>query len=101
VLSSLPEETRNFMMQTAILERINGDVANALTGRSDGWLMLEKLHERDLFLIPESDDRQWFRYHTLFLDFLRDRLKLYEADAVADLHRRAADWLASHGMVRS
>jgi LuxR family maltose regulon positive regulatory protein len=100
VLSALPEETRDFILQTAILDRVNGDVANAVTGRTDGWLMLERLYERDLFLIPESDDRQWFRYHTLFLDFLRDRLKLYEPDVIAELHRRAADWLAAHGMIR-
>src|SRR5690606_11790153 len=101
VLSTLAEETRDFMIETAILDRVNGDLANAVTGRADGWLMLEGLYERDLFLIPEEDDRQWFRYHTLFLDFLRDRLKRYEADAIAELHRRAADWLAGHGMVRS
>ena len=101
VLSAMPEETQSFLMQTAILDRINGDIANALTGRRDGWLMLEQLYERDLFLVPENDDRQWFRYHMLFLDFLRDRLQRYGADAIAELHHRAADWLAGHGMTRA
>lgn len=101
VLSTLAEETRDFMIETAILDRVNGDLANAVTGRADGWLMLEGLYERDLFLIPEEDDRQWFRYHTLFLDFLRDRLKLLDPAFVAGLHRRAADWLAANGWVRS
>lgn len=101
VLSALPEETQSFLMQTAILDRLNGDIANALTDRRDGWLMLEQLYERDLFLVPENDDRQWFRYHMLFLDFLRDRLQRYGAEAIAELHRRAADWLAGHGMTRA
>jgi LuxR family maltose regulon positive regulatory protein len=100
VLSELPDEQRSFLMHTAILDRVNGDIANAVTGRRDGWLMLEQLCERNLFLVPDSDDRQWFHYHTLFLDFLRDGLQRYLAEAVPELHHRAADWLAAHGMVK-
>lgn len=101
VLSALAKETRAFLMETSILSRINGDVANAVTGRHDGWLVLEELYERDLFLVPESNDRQWFRYHSLFLDYLRDCLERYGPDAISELHSRAAAWLAAEGYIRS
>jgi LuxR family maltose regulon positive regulatory protein len=94
VLRALPDEAQRFLMQISILDRINGDLANAVTGRRDGWRMLDDLHTRDLFLIPEGDERQWFRYHTLLRDFLLDRLVRRHADQVLVLHRRAAEWFA-------
>ncbi len=100
VLSALPDDVQDFLMQTSILDRLNGDAANAVTERRDGWQMLEHLYEHDLFLIPETEDGQWYRYHTLFLDFLRDRLQRYDADVIVNLHRRAADWMAGQGLTK-
>ncbi len=100
VLSELPAEQQDFLMQTAILDRVNGDLANAVTGRHDGGLMLERFFEKSLFVIPESDDWQWFRYHTLFLDFLQARLERHQPHLVTDLHRRAARWFDGHGFLR-
>lgn len=100
VLSELPDDHQDFILQTSILDGLNGDVANAVLERRDGWLLLELFHEKSLFLVPDSDDCQWFRYHTLFLDFLRDRLERHQPHRLTELHRRAAVWFAEHGMVR-
>jgi LuxR family maltose regulon positive regulatory protein len=100
VLSELPEDERSFLIQTSILDRLNGDVANAVTGRSDGWLMLEQLHERNLFLEPQEGERSWFRFHAVFLEYLRDQLKKHHADTLADMHERAARWFESRGHIR-
>ncbi|MEX1147788.1 MAG: AAA family ATPase, partial [Sphingomonadales bacterium] len=100
VLSELPEDQQAFLLETSILDRINGDLANAVTGRRDGWPLLELFHEKSLFLIPENDDWQWFRYHTLFLDFLRDRMERHQPHRLAELHGRAARWFGEKGMVR-
>jgi len=100
VLTELPEEQQAFLMQTSILERVNGELANAVTGRNDGWLMLERFLEKSLFVIPESDDWTWFRYHTLFLDYLRDRLERHQPQSVSELHLRAARWYGDKGYLR-
>ena len=57
---------------------------------------LEQLEQANLFIIPLDDARQWFRYHQLFADLLRQRLRLANAD-MADLYQRAAVWLDESG----
>jgi LuxR family transcriptional regulator, maltose regulon positive regulatory protein len=54
--------------------------------------MLERLERENLFLTPLDDSREWFRYHRLFADFLRQELKRQYPKDVAGLHRRAAHW---------
>ena len=98
VLVELPEEQRDFILQTAIVDRVNGELANAVTGRRDGWIVLEYLRNRNLFL--SRDEGGWFQYHALFLDFLREQLQKNQADVIPILHQRAAEWLAGHGMVK-
>lgn len=100
VLRALPDETQRFLLYTSVLERVNGDLANSMTGRRDSWRMLEELHERDLFVTAEGDDRRWFRYHTLLRDFLLDRLSRHDPDAALQLHRRAADWFTVQGQLK-
>ena len=75
VLSRQPEEIQHFLLQTSILDRLNGDLCNAVTGRTDSAALLEKLFTANLFLIPLDDEQQWYRYHHLFADLLRDLSK--------------------------
>lgn len=100
VLSELPEDEQDFLLRTSILDRVNGDIANMITGRSDGWLILEKLYERNLFLEPHEGDRQWFHFHAVFLEYLRDLLKKRRPDAVVGMHELAAKWLEQKGHIR-
>ena len=87
----------DFLLATSITERICGDLASALSGVPDGQAMLEQVEERDLFL--RRIDEQWFRYHQLFLDFLRHRLGRDEPERVVRLHRVASEWFAEHRLV--
>lgn len=99
VLSELPQSEREFLIQTSILDRLNGDVANAVTGRTDGWLMLEQINEHNLFLEPLEGGRSWFRFHAIFLEYLRDLLQKHHAGAVPEMHEKAALWFAGKGHV--
>jgi LuxR family transcriptional regulator, maltose regulon positive regulatory protein len=92
VLREQPPSLRSFLLETSVLEDLRADVCAAVTGRSDAADVLADLEARDLFVArfrrPAGD--AW-RYHDLFADFLRDRLRRErDAAAVADLHRRAA-----------
>jgi serine/threonine-protein kinase PknK len=98
VLDTLEPSMLDFLLATSITERISGDLATTLTGVPDGQAMLEQVEERDLFL--RRIDEQWFRYHQLFLDFLRHRLGRDEPERVARLHRVASTWFAEHRLVR-
>jgi LuxR family maltose regulon positive regulatory protein len=98
VLSRQPEEIQDFLLQTAILDRLNGDLCNAVTERSDGHALLERLLNANLFLIPLDDEGQWYRYHHLFADLIRDLQNVRYKDKTAQLHQRASRWYAQAGM---
>ncbi|WP_245743435.1 LuxR C-terminal-related transcriptional regulator [Geodermatophilus poikilotrophus] len=97
VLQRQPERVRSFLLQTSILSRLSGPLCDAVTGRHDGRQTLEALDRANLFLIPLDDRRRWYRYHHLFADVLQAHLLDEQPDAVAGLHRRAADWHETTG----
>jgi serine/threonine-protein kinase PknK len=97
VLDTLEPSMLHFLLATSITERISGDLASALSGVPDGQAMLEQVEERDLFL--RRIDEQWFRYHQLFLDFLRHRLSRDDPARVVQLHTTASTWFAEHKFV--
>jgi LuxR family maltose regulon positive regulatory protein len=98
VLAQLPDDTRRFLLQTSILDRLRGGLCDAVTGREGGQETLELLERQNLFLVPLDDRREWFRYHRLFADFLRDELHRCDGADVGDLHRRAGRWYFVHDL---
>jgi len=98
VLDQQPEEIQHFLLQTSILDKLNGNLCNAVTGRTDGHLLLERLFNANLFLIPLDDEQQWYRYHHLFADLLRDLQNALQKGKTAELHQRASRWYAQAGL---
>jgi len=92
VLTRLDDERQRFLLQTSILDRLSAPLCEAVTGQKGGQNMLEQLERANLFLVPLDNDRQWYRYHDLFADFLRAQLKQRRSNEKAILHRRAARW---------
>jgi LuxR family maltose regulon positive regulatory protein len=99
VLQQQPQSVRDFLLHTCILDRLSGGLCDSLTGRSDGQAMLEELEAANLFIVPLDDERRWYRYHSLFSDFLRHRLSQSHSNLPPELHRHAATWFASQGHV--
>ena len=97
VLRRQPEAIRSFLLQTAILDRLNGSLCNAVTAQEDSKARLEALQKGNFFLIPLDDQRHWYRYHHLFADVLHMHLMAEQPDPIATLHRRASAWYAQHG----
>ena len=96
VLRRQPERIRNFLLETSLLDRLNGSLCNALTDQTDGQTLLETLERGNLFVIPLDDQREWYRYHHLFAEVLQAHLKEAQADRVAEIHRRASVWFEQH-----
>jgi LuxR family maltose regulon positive regulatory protein len=99
VLERQPDRVQRFLLETSILERLSGPRCDAVTGGSDGQDMLEELERANLFLIPLDQQRRWWRFHHLFGDLLRARLRRAEGGRVPELHRRAAAWCEQHGLI--
>ncbi len=101
VLQQQTEAVRNFLLQTAVLERLSGPLCDAVrfgiggtadTGQKDGKWMLAALERGNLFVVPLDDQRQWYRYHHLFADVLKAHMMAERPEQVSMLHLRASDW---------
>ncbi|MHA7223990.1 LuxR C-terminal-related transcriptional regulator [Arthrobacter sp. RHLT1-20] len=92
VLEHQPDPLRNFLLLTSVLDRFNGPLCNAVTGRGDGTEMLTSLERANLFIVPLDDRREWYRYHHLLADVLRARLLNEQPGLVPLLHQRASAW---------
>ena len=97
VLEHQDEQVRAFLLETSVLDRLSGELCDAVTGRAGGQAMLEQVERAGLFLVPLDEVRGWWRYHHLFADLLRARLS-QQPGMAAQLHRNAAGWCQEHGL---
>ncbi len=96
VLQRKPQPIRDFLRQTAILDRLSAPLCDAVRGaQEDSQAMLERLEAGNVFLTPLDHRREWYRYHPLFAEFLRARLSQGERRS---LHRRAARWYEAYDL---
>ena len=98
VLARQPENVQHFLLKTSILDRLSGDLGDAVTGETGSHVMLEALHSGNLFTIALDEHGEWYRYHHLFQDALRLRLQQTQAELAPTLHRRASKWYEAHGL---
>jgi len=97
VLDRVPDELRRFLLLTSVVERIDGSLAEHLTGLPGGAAALERLERDGVPLVPLDEHQQWYRYHRLVQDVCRHRLSVEDPDLVPRLHVAAAEWLAETG----
>ncbi len=99
MLERQPIEVQGMLLRTSLVDRMNGELADLLAGRSGSERMLLELEDANAFVVSLDAQRTWFRYHQLLADFLRLELRRTLSDEIPDLHRRAAQWFAEHGDV--
>lgn len=99
VLNRQSEDIQAFLLQTSILDRLTDPLCNMVTGQTDSQSTLEVLETANLFMIPLDVGRCWYRYHPLFADLLRQRLRREEGNLVPELHRRASEWFQKNGLI--
>jgi LuxR family maltose regulon positive regulatory protein len=98
VLDGQPGPVREFLLETSVLDRLAGELCDAVTGRAGGQQMLQGIERAGLFLVPLDEVRGWWRYHQLFADLLRARLQAEQPGRVRPLNLAAAAWCAEHGL---
>jgi LuxR family maltose regulon positive regulatory protein len=113
VFEQQPADTQEFLLKTSVLDRMCSSLCDAIMGVSesasqrvsdspirsfaDSREILRHLESTNLFVVPLDESRQWYRYHRLFADLLRHRLRIELGDQVDELHRRASQWYADNG----
>src|SRR6266516_2359140 len=98
VLDGQTGQVRAFLLETSVLERLSGELCDAVTGRAGSQAMLQDIERAGLFLVPLDEVRGWWRYHHLFADLLRARLQAEQPGQVQALHRAAAAWCEEHDL---
>jgi LuxR family maltose regulon positive regulatory protein len=100
VLSLQTPEIREFLLQTAILDRFCVPLCDAVLARQNNQSILDELEHTNLFLVPLDIEGKWFRYHHLFQELLAHRLQTQSAhDEIAALHSRASTWFAENEFI--
>lgn len=98
VLRHQPPQVQHFLLQSAILDRFCAGLCQAVLETETAPALLAQVEAANLFLMPLDNRHEWFRYHRLFADILRHRLKQSPAFNTAVLHQRASHWFAQHDM---
>ncbi|HZG65949.1 MAG TPA: AAA family ATPase, partial [Herpetosiphonaceae bacterium] len=97
VLQRQPSEVRQFLLHTSILDRLTAPLCDALLEQPGSTRVLRRLEQDNLFLMPLDAAHTWYRYHHLFADVLRQRLREEQPELLPVLYGRASDWLEQHG----
>jgi len=99
MLECQPDDVQQLLLHTCLLDRVNGELADLLTGRAGSERILLALEDANAFVVSLDPERTWFRYHHLLADFLRLELRRTRPEEAPALHRRAAGWFTRHGQV--
>ncbi len=99
MLECQPPEVQQLLLRTALLDRVNGELADLLTGHPGSERILLDLEDANAFVVSLDPARSWFRYHRLFADLLRLELRRRLPEELPALHRLAAKWLTEHGEI--
>ena len=99
MLDRQPSDVQDLLLRTSLLDRVNGELADLLTGRPGSEQILLSLEDANAFVESLGPERTWFRYHHLLGDFLRLELRRTLPEEVPALHRRAAGWFTVQGQV--
>lgn len=98
VLSGLPASLQEFLIKSSILDQLNAELCEALTGQSGCQRILEQLESANLFLTPIGGTRRWYRLHQLFREFLQSELAKSGDISRAALYLSASSWFEKNGM---
>lgn len=98
VFEQLPASLQKDLLALSIASQLSGDLAGALAGCQDGQQLLERLEAMQLFLLPLDRERQWYRFHNVFAEFLQARLKEQDPERFKQLHFNACLWFTNHHM---
>src|ERR1022692_240985 len=99
MLECQPAEVQQLLLRTSLLDRVNGELADLLTGHPGSERILLDLEDANAFVLSLDPARTWFRYHRLFADLLRLELRRRLPEELRVLHRLAAQWFNEHGEI--
>ena len=99
VLAGQSEQARAFMLSTSVMDRFSAPLCDEVVDGTGSAAMLNDIEKSNSFLIALDNRREWYRYHHLFRELLRNELASTDPARAVIANRRAATWLREHGWV--
>jgi LuxR family transcriptional regulator, maltose regulon positive regulatory protein len=100
VIQRQPAAVQDFLLRTSFLPRLNAALCDAVLERRDSRSVLADLDRANLFIVSLDNRREWYRYHHLFSDLLRQRLhEALSAAQLIGLYESASIWFEQHGLI--
>ncbi|WP_169335546.1 LuxR C-terminal-related transcriptional regulator [Dasania marina] len=100
VLNQQPQEVKDFLLSCSVFDRLNGDLCDYVLEQSGSQQIIQKLDADNLFIIPLDQDRNWYRFHHLFQEFLQAAARCAAIDCSQTLCRKACIWFKENGYLR-
>ena len=99
VLENQTSEIKEFLLKTAVLDFFSGALCDAVVPLEpgNGREIINRLVKSNIFIIPMESSLEWYRYHHLFRDLLRQRLEKQPKEEIKMLHHRAGSWFKAEG----
>ncbi len=97
IVNAQPEKVKNFIYDTALLERFSDELCEEVTGLSDVAEILDHLHRNNLYLIALDVKGTWYRYHHLLSEAVRKSVRTASPATFREVQRKAARWFANNG----
>jgi LuxR family maltose regulon positive regulatory protein len=95
MLDGLPRDMVQFMLRTALLDRLCAPLCEVVAGVNAGQELLRSIEQRQLLLMPLDQEGQWYRYHSLLAEYLSLRLESEHGNEILGLHQKASLWYAA------
>jgi LuxR family transcriptional regulator, maltose regulon positive regulatory protein len=96
-LASVSQRRLEFMRRASVLDRLSGDLCDAVLGRTGSARTLVDLSRSNSLLTPLDRRDEWFRFHPMFREMLRSELHRVEPGGERELNLRASEWWAEQG----
>jgi LuxR family maltose regulon positive regulatory protein len=92
-------ELQEFLLIAATLDEMSAGLCDHVRGADDSQEMLYQLERENLFVVPLDDRREWYRFHSLFREFLLAEMRRRQpTEALRDAQRQAAAWCRENGL---
>jgi LuxR family maltose regulon positive regulatory protein len=92
VFGRQPADVQDFLLKTSILDRFTAPLCDAVTQQTHSREMLQAFDQGNLFIVALDQSHTWYRYHRLFAELLRQRLRAVGTISESALHRSACQW---------
>lgn len=96
----LEAEQKTFLIETSMLETLNSSLCNAVVGISNSQEIIDALERNNIFANALDNKKNNYRYHSLFTDFLKNKLMETFPDKVEVLYLRASQWYEDNAMIQ-